>query len=252
MLINHFKFREDIQVGLGFRFSRSVSKRDGTRPDRGRRPRAALDAAAGSPGTGLAPGVGGAGVRPPDPGLHPRCGRRPLLRAWLGRGRRHLALLWALTLPRPPRCSPLPQSYNLGGMGCSNGVVSVGLVKDLLQVGFLNGFESRVGLCAEPGAPLNGARGRSTWCGLRFDANARGRAASAGPPLESSTSRARAHALPARLARPRLPRRAPARRAPTASRCLCPRRSRRTATTSARIRSTTSRRPSSAWAAPPL
>lgn len=28
------------------------------------------------------------------------------------------------------------QSYNLGGMGCSIGVVAIGLVRDMLQVGF--------------------------------------------------------------------------------------------------------------------
>jgi hypothetical protein len=28
----------------------------------------------------------------------------------------------------------LSQSYHLGGMGCSNGVVAIGLVRDLLKV----------------------------------------------------------------------------------------------------------------------
>jgi hypothetical protein len=27
------------------------------------------------------------------------------------------------------------QSYHLGGMGCGNGVISIGLIKELLQVG---------------------------------------------------------------------------------------------------------------------
>jgi 3-ketoacyl-CoA synthase len=35
------------------------------------------------------------------------------------------------------------QSYNLGGMGCSIGVVAIGLVRDMLQVGFSD-------LCAVP------------------------------------------------------------------------------------------------------
>lgn len=33
-----------------------------------------------------------------------------------------------------PRCTAVPQSYHLGGMGCGTGVVAINLCKDLLAV----------------------------------------------------------------------------------------------------------------------
>ena len=96
------------------------------------------------------------------------------------------------------------EAYHLGGMGCSIGVVAVGLVRDMLEVG------------ARTRAP-----GCERWVCMFELKRACSRGSEARPRPATRGPRGVAHALN-RHPPPHAPPPAPRRRTPTASRCSCP------------------------------